>query len=93
MVTLNGTGYLVWCDWTHQLWFAHDKKCLNMNFIYRDDLTIQEVSKPEDVTAFYEEHGRNYNPGIIASTVCYILDNPPNESYEVYYQSAMPSGI
>jgi len=84
-------AYLVWCEWSRQTWFCPTKKCLNQNFIYREDLLIEKTDTQEALENFYHDHGGIHNPGIISTRKCYILDDPANESYEVYYDSAMPS--
>lgn len=86
------SGYFVICKDTMQAWVAPTKECLDANFIYRDDLEITECVTGYDLWAAYDEAGVNtWNPGIITRKKCYILDNPGNESYEVYYDTNYPS--
>lgn len=85
-------GFLIICKDTMQVWYAHDRECLDANFIYRDDLYIREISSSQDAWNFYTEFGVNdWNPGIVSRKRCYLLDNPGNESYEVYYDTNYPS--
>lgn len=84
-------SYLVWCKDTEQTWFAPTEKCLNANFIYRDDLEIHRCFTSIDADAFIREKNKDLIPGVITRKLCYILDNPGNESYEVYYDSSYPS--
>ena len=85
------SGYLVWCETTLQLWYAPTKRCLDKNFIYREDLIIKEVTSESEATQFYDEHAKECQKGITTCKVCYILDNPCNETYEVYADSAYPA--
>ena len=80
----------MYCEWTRQLWYCKSRENLNMNFIYRDDITITEIRNFEDIWDYYQEKAQYINPGIRATEGCYILDNPANESYEVYHESRMP---
>ena len=84
-------GFIVTCADTEQTWFAPTEECLNKNFIYREDLTITEVKSHTEALDVYKAFNDNLNAGVHCSTVCYILDNPPKEAYEVYYDSAYPS--
>lgn len=91
-----GCGYIVVCKDTMQVWYAVNKGCLDENFIYRDDLYIKDLDSCEDPSQdaweFYKEMGVNtWNPGIETRKKCYILDNPGNETYEVYYETNYPS--
>lgn len=85
------SGYLIWCNDTKQTWYAHDQLCLNKNFIYRDDLEIIEITEEVNIAEWYLKRGGNCKRGIITSKVCRILDNPANETYEVYYDSNYPT--
>lgn len=85
------SGYLIWCQDTLQMWYAHDKTCLDKNFIYRDDLKILEVHNNKEAVAFYDEKASQYNPGIVTRKACYLLDIPGNETYEVYYDTTYPN--
>lgn len=86
----GGKGFLVFCPTTLQMWYAHDKLCLDRNFIYREDLEILEVT---DSSAFdwFNQRVEPINFGIQTCKKCYILDNPGNETYEVYCDSNYPS--
>lgn len=84
-------GYLIWCPNTLETWHARTKLILDQNFIYREDLEIVQPPTAVHAAAWYAEHGGNVNPGITTKKVCYILDNPAAESYEVYFDSAYPS--
>ena len=85
-------GYLVYCKDTAQIWYAPTKQCLDANFIYRDDLEILNMDgKENEVRVWYETRWFAHDHGVKPSRKCYILDNPCNESYEVYYDSNYPS--
>lgn len=84
-------GYLVWCEDTEEMWWAHDKHCLDANFIYREDLVIVEITSMEQAEAFYDEKTADLRPGVHTCKVQYILDNPGNETYEVYHDSNYPT--
>lgn len=84
-------GYLIYDTNTLITYLAPDKTCLDANFIYREDLVIEEFAGINSAWNVYAEKGALVNPGIISRQTCYILDNPANETYEVYYDSAMPS--
>lgn len=84
-------GYLIIDTITEQTWFAHDTLCLNKNFIYREDIKIFEVSSRDEIIKIYREYNDNWSPGMVTGKCCYILDNPGNETYEVYYDSNYPS--
>lgn len=92
---IGNQSFLVYCKWSDQLWYSKDRTNLNMNFIYRDDLDIIEI---HNFTEFLEVYGQHNHPVVDKdnplqrpSTACWILDNPANESYEVYNVSAYPS--
>lgn len=87
----DGNGYLVWCQNTMQLWYAHSELCLNQNFIYREDLNIFETGSVTEVQKAYTKFMDTVNPAIITKKRCYILDNPAAETYEVYYDAGYPS--
>ena len=85
-------GYLVVCEFTREAWYAPTKECLDSNFIYRDDLEIYEVTESESLYKLWNATGCNlWNQGIMSSKFCYILDNPANETYEVYNDSNYPA--
>lgn len=84
-------SYAIWDAHTKQTWYAHDEACLNKNFIYRDDLEIQQLPSIECLESFYAKHNASVTPGILTAKFCYILDIPGNETYEVYYESNYPS--
>lgn len=90
-LTLNPGGYLVWCQNTKQMWYAHSTLCLNQNFVYREDLEILMVEDLDACKSWYTERASTKEPGEYNSRKCYILDNPCNETYEVYYESNYPS--
>lgn len=83
-------SYIIWCNNTMQTWLAHTQLCLDQNFIYRHDLDIIKYSDPDSVWGFYESRGYVVNPGMCSCKVCYILDSPAEEHYEVYYNSNYP---
>lgn len=85
------SGYLIWCKDTEEMWYAPTLVCLNQNFIYRGDLEIIEVTTFKDVEHFYAPRMQQLLPGIQTRKSCFILDNPGNETYEVYYDPAYPS--
>lgn len=87
----GGVGYLVWCPITMQAWYAHNKLCLDQNFIYRDDLEILCIEGTTEAYTWLTERIGELNFGIITCKKCYILDNPGNETYEVYFDSNYPS--
>ena len=87
----GGTGYAVWCADTLQLWYAHNKLCLDQNFIYRNDLQIFEITDAAALIKIYDNFVSKVNPGYITKKRCYILDNPAAETYEVYYDADYPS--
>lgn len=76
--------YLVWCGWSEDLWWAPTLKCLNQNFVYRDDLDIYEVKGTEEAYTKARDVTSSLRPGVIPTKSCYILDDPANETYEVY---------
>lgn len=86
----NEDSYIIWCNNTMQTWLAPTQLCLDQNFIYRYDLDIVKYSDPDSVWDFYESRGHVVNPGMCSCKVCYILDSPAEESYEVYYNSNYP---
>ena len=88
---IGDAGFLVWCDNTLEMWYAPTKLCLDANFIYRSDLEICEIESHENGVEFYCERSAFLLPGIITRKVCYILDNPASECYEVYYDTNYPS--
>lgn len=88
---LSMGGFLVWCGYTKQMWYAHSTLCLNQNFVYRDDLEILMVEDLDATKSWYTERASSKEPGEYCSRKCYILDNPCNETYEVYYESNYPS--
>ena len=88
---IGDSGYLVWCKDTLQTWYAATELILNKNFIYRDDLVIDEFASKEMAWSYYVLKGGQANPDVHVRETCYILDNPANETYEVYYDSAYPS--
>lgn len=90
------SGYIIWCSDTQQMWYAHDKLCLDKNFIYREDLEIAEISNgmvdsETTVVKFFNDRAGFLSSKILTRKTCYILDIPGNETYEVYYDSAYPS--
>lgn len=89
--SIGSTGYLVWCDNTLEMWYAPTKLCLDANFIYRSDLEICEIESHDNGVEFYHERSASLLPGVITRKVCYILDNPAGECYEVYYDTNYPS--
>lgn len=88
---LQDMGYLVWCGDTAQTWYAATDLILNKNFIYRDDLVIDAFESKDAAWSSYETKGHMANPGIHTRKTCYILDNPANETYEVFYDATYPS--
>lgn len=86
-------GYLIYDTNTLITYLAPTKGCLDANFIYREDLIIKEYDRIANAWSYYSEKGALVNPGIIPRQTCYILDNPANETYEVYYDSALPSRV
>lgn len=84
-------AYCVFCKDTAQMWFAPNKRCLNKNFIYRDDLVIQWVTSNTEVIEFWKKHMAGVCVSVSLRKTCYILDIPMNETYEVYYQSDYPT--
>lgn len=86
------TRYVVLCKNTQQVWFARTQLILDMNFIYRDDLMIEEIPARQPVESkLYADYASKYNPGLATRKTCYILDSPPTEKYEVYYDTDYPS--
>ena len=88
---LPSTGYLIWCEWSQQMWYAPTKLCLDQNFIYRDDIEILDIEACESAQAWYLSKTINVEQGVCPSRKCYILDNPGVEQYEVYHESNYPS--
>ena len=88
-------GYLIFDKSTFVTYYAPTDICLNKNFIYRDDLDILELSSvtDEEVTNWMAERTAQVNPGVNPRYTCYILDNPANESYEVYYETNYPARV
>lgn len=87
----TATGFMVWCADTEEMWYAPDKQCLDANFIYREDLVIEPVTSVGGAECFYEEKTDDLRPGVNTCKVQYILDNPGNETYEVYHDSNYPT--
>lgn len=88
---LPETGFLIHCRDTEECWIAPDEVCLNKNFVYRADLDIVQYTSLEVCLNKYAEFNIDYLPGVYPTRKCYILDNPANETYEVYYQSNYPA--
>lgn len=84
-------GFLVYCSSMGSVWWAPTIECLNANFIYRYDLEITPVTDLDLARERYEQITENWKPGQIPRLTCYILDNPADETYEVYYDTAYPS--
>lgn len=84
-----GFSYLVFDTNTFDTYFCHDKLCLDANFIYRDDLEITDNVSYD----WYKIRGGSYAKGLHVRKSCYILDNPANETYEVYYETAYPTRV
>lgn len=87
----DSKGYIITDKVTEQTWYAHDTLCLNKNFIYRDDIEITPIDNFTELWEIYREFNKDFLPGVITGKACYILDNPGNETYEVYYDSNYPS--
>ena len=87
----NTEGFFIGCRDTEQCWIAPDEACLNKNFIYREDLFITNFSSKNEVIETYLEFNKDYMSGVMTRESCYILDNPGNETYEVYYDSNYPT--
>lgn len=83
-------AYLVWCPDTCSAWLCPTLLCLNQNFIYRLDVQIVRNDSGHLVD-FYMEVASMWLPSTNLRKSCYILDNPANEKYEVYYDSNYPS--
>lgn len=81
-------GYFILDVNTNLLWYAHDEICLNKNFIYRGDLIIKS-NKDEDILDWIEGN-LEISSKTVKSKKCYILDNPANETYEVFYEPTYP---
>lgn len=88
---IGSAGYLIWCHNTREMWYAPTKLCLDANFIYRSDLEICEIVSHDNGVEFYKKRSANLMPGVITRKVCYILDNPAGECYEVYFETNYPS--
>lgn len=88
---VKAEGFLVYCKDTTDIWYAPDKLCLDKNFIYREDLEIYAITNLEEAEAWFMDRYRRHERGTHPSTKCYILDNPCNETYEVYYDSNYPT--
>lgn len=84
-------GFCIFCKDTMQMWFAPTEECLNRNFIYREDLLIQETTSYKEVEAFWTKYLSGSLNKITPRKSCYIMDIPMNETYEVYYESNYPS--
>ena len=89
--SIGNGGYVVWCADTNQVWYAPTKDCLDANFIYRTDLEILEFVGADKAIEKIKSYVSGLRPGITTKKVCYILDMPGMESYEVYYKSNYPS--
>lgn len=83
-------GYVVWCADTQDVWYAPTKLCLDQNFIYRKDLIIKPAESAQNAYEIALEFVKDLIPGVDTRRQCYILDDPANETYEVYYDSAWP---
>lgn len=83
--------YCIFCKDTLQMWVAPTKLCLDANFVYRDDLIIQQVYSLDEVKEFFNTYLGDVAPKILTRKTCYIMDLPGNETYEVYYDSNYPS--
>ena len=84
-------GYYIYCKDTSDIWYAPTKFCLDQNFIYREDLEIYQLTGTAADAHWYSTRFAAHERGTHPSCKCYILDNPCNESIEVYYDSAYPS--
>ena len=83
-------AFFIWCEDTLQMWCAPTEDCLNTSFIYRGDLEIAIIEDVSQITDYYEERAAKLQPGSVTSKKCFILNNPPAETYEVYYASNYP---
>lgn len=86
---MPSSGYLIWCEWSKQMWYAPTLECLNKSFIYRDDLVILVVYN-SGVYEWFEEKMKS-KQGLCPSRKCYILDRPKLGMYEVFYESDYPT--
>lgn len=87
---LSDDGFLVLCKNSADAWFAHNKQCLDANFIYRSDLNIIAITDEKNGLSEYHEFCSQFTKGIPVRKKCYLLDNPINETYEVYYDADYP---
>lgn len=91
--TNKSSGFLIFDKNTGCTYLALTETCLNANFIYRDDLDIFNYKKELDAWSFYKERGALVDPGVETRKSCYILDNPADETYEVYYDTNYPKKV
>lgn len=90
-LSLPEQGFLIFAKDTQECWIAPDQICLNKNFIYREDLEIMSYTSLGDCLDRYLDINKDYLPGVYPTRKCYILNNPANETYEVYYASNYPA--
>lgn len=83
-------GFVIYCSWSEDTWFCPTRKCLDTNFIYRNDIDIYEVEDDELAYQTAVKLTGDLYPGVVPKKVCYVLDDPGNETYEVYYDVNFP---
>lgn len=86
-------GYIIYDVNTFDTFIAPTEKCLNANFIFREDLIIKQYEGFDGAYECYKEMGGKQPAGVLSRKTCYILDNPADETYEVYYDSTYPSRV
>ena len=59
------SGYMVFCKDTEETWYAPTLECLNANFIYREDLHIEEIRSVEHAEDLWSEFNKDLLPGFI----------------------------
>ncbi len=86
-IDFNHVVYYVYAINTEESWVCPTKRCLDQNFIYRNDLIVKECKSLSVLCSTYLSCTRSLKPNVVTRKKCYILDNPANETYEVYYDT------
>lgn len=84
------SGFLVICGYTQDSWYVKDEMDLHSYFVYKEDLDIYTVDSLDDLYQKYMDYNKNWRVGIRKKKSCYVLNNPVNETYEVYNDPKYP---
>lgn len=89
--TATQNGFVVWCSDTKETWYAPTQRCLDNNFIYREDLVILPCGDLSAAEKFVKSVNADVQPGVITRKSCYLMDDPASGCYEVYYNPSYPA--